>query len=111
MESYNLINANIITLQTKVRTASSITIDNGKIEALDKPNSNYKTLDMRGATIIPGFIDAHFHLKNYGKRLDMLNLKNKVGNKEISYQDASAGLGYKYYDEFVKPTLKSTDDS
>ena len=43
--------------------------------------------------------------------LDMLNLKNKVGNKEISYQDASAGLGYKYYDEFVKPTLKSTDDN
>jgi hypothetical protein len=42
---------------------------------------------------------------------DMLNLKNKVGNKEISYQDASAGLGYKYYDEFVKPTLKSTDDN
>jgi hypothetical protein len=38
--------------------------------------------------------------------LDMLNLKNKVGNKEISYQDASSGLGYKYYDEFVKPNLK-----
>lgn len=38
--------------------------------------------------------------------LDMLNLKNKVSNNEITYKDASAGLGYKYYDEYVKPNLK-----
>ncbi|SVD80251.1 uncharacterized protein METZ01_LOCUS433105, partial [marine metagenome] len=31
--------------------------------------------NLDGATVIPGFIDAHFHLKNFGKRLDMLNLK------------------------------------
>ena len=37
--------------------------------------------------------------------LEMLNLKDRVGNKEITYQDASAGLGYKYYDEYVKPTI------
>tara|TARA_Y100001958_G_C21172011_1_gene503596 strand:- start:622 stop:1014 length:393 start_codon:yes stop_codon:yes gene_type:complete len=50
----------------------------------------------------------HFDMN---RLLDMLNLKNKVSNKEISYQDASTGLGYKYYDEFVKPNLKSTDDN
>jgi hypothetical protein len=43
--------------------------------------------------------------------MDLLNLKNKVGNKELSYEDASVGLGYKYYDEYVKPTLPLSDDS
>jgi len=75
MKSYNLINANVITLEPKNSTAQSITIHNGKIEAVNSINSNYKNIDIKGGTIIPGFIDAHFHLKNYGKRLDMLNVK------------------------------------
>ena len=40
------------------------------------------------------------------KRLyEMLNLKNKVKNNEISYKDASVGIGYKYYNEYVKPNI------
>jgi len=38
---------------------------------------------------------------------EMLNLKNKVKNEEVSYKDASVGIGYKYYDEFVKPGLNT----
>lgn len=37
--------------------------------------------------------------------VEMLNLKTKVTNK-----DASVGLGYKYYDEYVKPTLDKDDN-
>ena len=75
MESYNLINTNIITRDSNSYSSQSITIHNGKIESINQTNSKYKTIDLEGATTIPGFIDAHFHLKNFGKRLDMLNLK------------------------------------
>ena len=46
MKSYNLINANVITLEPKNSTAQSITIHNGKIEALNSINSNYKNIDI-----------------------------------------------------------------
>ena len=64
MNSYNLINANIITLDAKCTQASSLTVSNGKIESINSINSQYKTIDLEGATVIPGFIDAHYHLKN-----------------------------------------------
>ena len=41
MNSYNLINANIITLDAKCTQASSITVSNGKIESI---NSICKTM-------------------------------------------------------------------
>ena len=39
--------------------------------------------------------------------LEMLQLKDRVSEKKISYQDASTGLGFKYYDEYVKPNISS----
>ena len=39
--------------------------------------------------------------------LEMLNLKDRVANKEISYSDASTSLGVKYYDEYVKDDIKN----
>ena len=42
-----------------------------------------KPVNLNGATVIPGFIDAHFHLKNYGKRLDQINLKGLTSLREI----------------------------
>ncbi len=69
-----------------------------------------KTLDVFG-----DFFDKYptlFHMVSnnpYNFEMDrlteMLNLKNKVKNKEVSYKDASVGIGYKYYDEFVKPNM------
>ena len=105
MKSYNLIDGNIITLNVQAPTAKSITINDGKIESINKPNNLYKSINLDGATVIPGFIDAHFHLKNFGKRLEMLNLKqidsidqiqqmiqNKI--KELKSNDWIIGFGW-----------------
>ena len=85
MKSYNLINGNIITLNAKFPTANSLSIQHGKIIRINNPKKNTINIDLKGKTVIPGFIDAHFHLKNFGKRLEQLNLKgindlNKIGN-------------------------------
>ena len=66
MKTYNLINANIITLSDNSPSASSLIISNGKISSINKVNSKYPSIDIKGATIITGFIDALYHLKIYG---------------------------------------------
>ena len=75
MNSLNLINGNIITLNSTHPVVNSLSIDKGKILYLNKTSPKFKTLDLKGTTVIPGFIDAHFHLKNYGKRLEQLDFK------------------------------------
>ena len=55
---------------------SSVYIENGMIKTLNIKHNNVKTINLHGATVIPGFIDAHFHLKNFGKRIEILDLKN-----------------------------------
>ena len=60
-EPLNLINGKIITLNSNNPLAENITIKNGKIYSLNQPNASFKTIDLHGAYVIPGFIDAHFH--------------------------------------------------
>ena len=87
MESnfFNLINANIITLNNKTPFAESITIKDGLISSIDNPENNAKSIDVHGATIIPGFIDSHFHIRNMGKRMDMLQLKGVKSLNDIPF--------------------------
>ena len=83
MQSFNLINGNIITLNDNEPIVNSLSVDKGKIISLNKTISKFKTIDLNRATVIPGFIDAHFHLKNYGKRLDQVDLKGLKSLDEI----------------------------
>ena len=82
--NFNLINGNIITLDQSNPIANSVTIENDKILNIDNINSKYQNIDLCGATVIPGFVDSHFHLTNLGKRLDMLNLKKCNSSHEIA---------------------------
>ena len=76
MNSINFINGNIITLNEQFPKLESLSIENGKIALLNNVNKKFDTIDLKGATVIPGFIDSHFHLKNFGKRLNLIDLKN-----------------------------------
>ena len=71
----NLINGRFITLDDDNHNVESVTIKNGQIINFNRPNPNFQTIDVKNNIVIPGFIDSHFHLKNYGKRQDMINLK------------------------------------
>ena len=56
-----------------------ILIKDGIITDISK-NINYHNniIDAQNNILTPGFIDSHFHLKNYGKRQDMINLKKRM---------------------------------
>ncbi|SVE48007.1 uncharacterized protein METZ01_LOCUS500861, partial [marine metagenome] len=80
----NLVNGNIITLEESCPIAETISINNGKIAGINAIDANFKSIDLQGATVIPGFVDAHFHLVNLGKQTDSLNLKNCKSSHEIA---------------------------
>ena len=71
----NLINGNIITLDDFCPIADSVSLANGTIAAINSIDHNCEILDLKGSTVIPGFVDAHFHLVNLGKQKDTLNLR------------------------------------
>ena len=81
--NYNLINGNVITLNNLVPIASSVTVCDGRIESINSPNNHYKSIDLDGLTVLPGLVDSHFHLSNFGKRLEMINLKGLKSISEI----------------------------
>ena len=80
----NLINGNFITLDDHCLNAEMISIENGKISGINASDHNCGNIDLQGATVIPGFVDSHFHLMNLGKQLDTLQLKNCTSANEIA---------------------------
>ena len=72
----NLINGNFITLDDSCPSAEMISVKNDKIAGINAIDHNCESIDLGGATVIPGFVDAHFHLVNLGKQTDTLKLKD-----------------------------------
>ena len=80
----NLVNGNFITLENTCPNAEMISIDSGKIAGINAVNDNYDNIDLNGATVIPGFVDAHFHIGNLGKQTDALKLKDCYSAQAVS---------------------------
>jgi predicted amidohydrolase YtcJ len=77
-----LTNANIITLDPLRPRAQLVTIYKGKVLSVGHKHELEKfkggkssIIDCYGKTIIPGFIDAHFHLSSFAESLVTMDLK------------------------------------
>jgi predicted amidohydrolase YtcJ len=77
-----LTNAHIVTMNPAQPAAEAVMISGGRItwvgSAADA-RRRYRTMtavDLNGATVLPGIIDAHGHLFNLGQSLLRLNLKD-----------------------------------
>ena len=86
-----LLNANIITLDPKQKGACLVAIRKNKIHAVADNNAQKylkhnqtHVIDCEGKTVIPGFCDAHFHLRSSAASLVTLDLSNPVKVKSIS---------------------------
>ncbi len=75
-------NAKIYTLVNDL-IVNSMVIEQGKVVAIgdnlekDKQYTNYKQLNCKGKTILPGFVDAHTHFVFYSLSLGSVHLSDK----------------------------------
>lgn len=91
MSDLILFNANVITMDPAFQHAQLVGIKNGKISAVSNNESlielkkrNTKMIDCKGRTILPGFIDAHFHFFAFAESLVTLNLEPRNNIRSIS---------------------------
>lgn len=99
-----LIHGRIVTMDPGRPSAQAIAIQGDRIiwvgndqEARKRFAHARQTVDLHGATVLPGIIDAHTHLFDLGKSLLRLNLKDVATAEEavarVSEKAASAAPG------------------
>lgn len=75
-------NGNIITVDKKNFIAEGIVVEEGSIKLIGsndlvlKEKENAKLIDLKGKTILPGFIDPHGHIVALSQSLMLLNFKD-----------------------------------
>jgi len=98
-----LLNARVVTMNDKQPSAQAVAIHGERIVWVGNSDEGKKlypsahAMDLLGATVLPGLIDAHGHLINLGESLVRLNLKDIPTEKEIveqvKHRSASAAPG------------------
>jgi predicted amidohydrolase YtcJ len=95
------LNGNIITLDKEQRRAEAIFVKNGKIAAIGSEadvkavaGTSIQIIDLKGATVLPGFIDPHTH---YMLSLFLEEMHDLSGFKHRSNQEV-----WQYFEEVVQ---------
>lgn len=117
-----LTNANVITLDEESHRAGSVAVSNGRISGIwaesepstSEVNITTKTevINLKGATLIPGFIDTHTHLSGYGlqkKQVDcgsplnksISDIQERIAKKATDTPKNEWILGYAYDDTLL----------
>jgi predicted amidohydrolase YtcJ len=86
-----LFNANVITMDSTSPQAELVATQDRKVLAVAGNESivelkkrNTKVIDCMGKTVLPGFIDVHFHLVAFAESLVTVNLKPQNNVRSIS---------------------------
>ncbi|HKA19630.1 MAG TPA: amidohydrolase [Blastocatellia bacterium] len=86
-----LLNGNFITMNPQQPAAEAVAIKDGRImwtgstdDAKKLFASALETTDLAGATVLPGFIDAHGHLMSLGETFLKLDLKGVSTPQEVA---------------------------
>jgi len=79
------VNGNIYTGDPRHPHATSVMVANGKISAIDPVfiRAPDNAIDLHGATVVPGLVDAHYHLSGVGAREMNLNLEGTQSLEEF----------------------------
>lgn len=85
-----ILNANVITLNSRQPKAEAIAIIDSKILAIGSNKEIYgyisdrtRVIDANGKTVVPGFVDCHVHMTKFGQYLQMLDLRNVRSIDEV----------------------------
>jgi len=82
-----LVNANVLTMDPDRPRATAVGIAHGRITALDEiPPGAAHVVDLRGATVLPGFHDAHNHMIGFGMSLGEVDISSPpIGSLDELY--------------------------
>src|SRR5690242_5904652 len=86
------LNGNVHTLDTNRPRASAIACDGGRIAAVGEPRdlpARGDEVDLRGRTVLPGMIDAHFHLRSLAEARQNVDLNGAVSAEEAARRVAA----------------------
>jgi len=82
--------ANVVTLDPAKPRAQAVAISNGKIvdvgadqQILNYATDDTKIIDLNGHTVVPGLIDCHVHMLDFGQSLRQLDLRHVGSIKEM----------------------------
>jgi predicted amidohydrolase YtcJ len=83
-----VIHAHIYTVNPKQPMASAIAVRQGKILAVGDDVARYvgrstTVIDAKGATIVPGLIDSHGHVRALGDMLGRIDLRGFTSEREV----------------------------
>jgi predicted amidohydrolase YtcJ len=88
--SYVILNANVITLDSKQPKAEALALRDGKIIAVGSNKeirrcvgNETKIIDAKNGTVVPGLVDCHVHMTGFGWSLQRLGLRNAESIKEL----------------------------
>ncbi len=81
-------NAHIYTVNPKQPRASALAVQQGRILAVGDDVSRYvgpstKVIDAKGATIVPGLIDSHGHVRSLGDMLGSIDLRGITSENQV----------------------------
>jgi predicted amidohydrolase YtcJ len=103
VDSLVILNANIITLNPKQPKAQAVVAHKGRITAIGSDTQirkhvakSAKIIDAKNKTVIPGFVDCHVHMTEFGFFPQSPNLKNTHSIKQMQRklrEHASKGHG------------------
>jgi predicted amidohydrolase YtcJ len=84
------VNGNVRTLDSRKPLAQAVAVKDGKIafvgsnaSALRSWGGQTELVDLRGATVVPGLVDAHFHVESFGRSLVQARLQGAASFDEV----------------------------
>ncbi len=85
-----LMNANVVTLDPSKPRCEAVAVKFGRIAEVGSANelkkgvgSGTRVLDLDGKTVLPGFIDTHVHLDDFGLTLRTINMEGVKSVAEV----------------------------
>lgn len=121
-----LYNANIITMDPLLPTAEALAVSNEHILAIGRKTEldplfekAKEVVDIKGRTVLPGFIDTHAHLAGLGRRLLHIDFGNIDSIEDVLHlveeriKESASGeliLGYNWDESKWNPTRYLTKE-
>lgn len=85
-----LVDGNVLTLSVSKPRAEAVAVKDGKIAEVGTNNEikrligdNTTVIDLRGRTVVPGFVDSHIHVGDFGRFLTWVNLTDAASIQEV----------------------------